>query len=194
MNQPAITFQAQIVQSGDPCSPSVINMVYGDATFGGPGAAFDNGASATVGYIGGSAANNVQWSFNTPASIADGLSLTIVKPGALHAEMSSPLGPGSILLTVCQGSPSGSYQLVATTNHGAFPFGWIYGIDISGSDLAAELATFPFQGPLNSNGSASLGPFVGVPPGLTLYWVTFDIAPGGMVPVASTSPMSYTVP
>ena len=59
-----------------------IQILYPDATFGGPNAANDNGASATVGYVDGTnamALNNAQWSFNT-ASIPDGTVISIFPP------------------------------------------------------------------------------------------------------------------
>src|SRR5262249_40846573 len=57
---PSITFEVQIVQKT--CGTSIIHMVYPDTVFGGAQAANDNGASATVGYVGGTPALNGLWS------------------------------------------------------------------------------------------------------------------------------------
>jgi hypothetical protein len=182
---PGITFQVQVIGGG--CGS--INMIYPDATSGGVQAANDNGASATVGYVGGAGANG-QYSFDTPGSIPDGTSLVV---SAFAQQWSSPFGPGSIQYNVCNGSPTGNYQLLVTLNAGAFPNGWLYGIDITLAEIQNELNAPIFYGPLDGSGSAQVGPFPGLPSGLGLYSVTFNI-PVGSVPTVHTSPAAYVIP
>jgi hypothetical protein len=191
---PAITFQIQVI--GGTCGPQLINMIYPDATFGGVQAANDNGASATVGYIGGTAATNFQYSLNTVGSIPDGTSLAVTAPsGSFAQQWSSPLGPGSIQYNVCNGSPGGNYQLLVTLNAGLYPAGWLYGIDITLTELQSEINAPIFYGGLDGSGSAQIGPFPAgsLPSGLTVYSVTFNI-PVGSVPTVHTPPTAYTVP
>lgn len=187
---PGITFQVQIQQGGG-CAPSQINMVYPDATFGGVQAINDLGASATVGYVGGTAALNAQHSSNQPV-ILDGTSLTILLVSFQQA-WSSPFGNGSIQFNVCGGSPLGAYQLLVTLNAGLFPNGWLYGIDITYPEIFSELGVPPFHGLLDTAGIGQIGPIGGVPSGLTVYSVTFNI-PNGSVPTIHTNPGTYTVP
>jgi hypothetical protein len=189
---PGITFQVQIYQGG-PCIPSIINMVYPDATFGGAQAINDTGASATVGYIGGTVnADNVQYSFNTLGSIPDGTSLVVSK-SAFGLAYSSPFGAGSIQINICGGSPNGQYQLLATLNAGVFPLGWLYGIDITIPELQSQIGNFPFLGPLDGSGAFQLGPFGGLPSGLTIYSLVFNIPPAS-VPTIHTPAQAYTIP
>jgi hypothetical protein len=189
---PAITFQVQI--GGGGCTPSFINMIYPDATFGGAQAANDNGASATVGYIGGTAATNAQYSFNTPLSIPDGTSLTITDPTAPPSFGDLwTTGPGSVQYNVCNGSPGGNYQLIATLNAGLFPNGWLYGLDITYAELLSELGIPPFFGPLDGTGAAQIGPVGGLPSGLTVYAFTFNIPPAS-VPNLRTASQQITIP
>jgi hypothetical protein len=189
---PAITFQIQVVPAN--CAPSAIHMVYPDATFGGAQAANDLGASATVGYIGATTTDNAQFSFDTPGSIPDGTSLTILATTIPFSDSwSSPMGVGSIQYNVCAGSPLGTYQLLATVNQGAFPNGWLYGIDITYPELLSELGAPPFLGLLDGSGAAQIGPLAGLPSGLTIYALTFNIPPGS-VPTVHTNAEAYTVP
>jgi hypothetical protein len=187
-NSGTIKFQVQIVQNT--CGEARIHLVYPDAAFG--IGTLDFGASATVGYVGGSAQDNAQWSFDTPSSIPNGLSLTITKP-VFGVNWTSPIGPGSLLITVCGGTPNGAYQLLATTNQGNFPYGWLLGIDISYPDLLNQLGTPPFFGSLNGSGAGVIGPILNVPSGITVYSVAFDIPPSGF-PTEISDPIVYTVP
>ncbi len=191
---PGITFQVQIFQGGG-CSPSLIQVLYPDATFGGAQAANDNGASATVGYIDGAATtNNAQYSFNTAASIPDGTVLTFTKAAPFTLVFSSPLGAGSLQMNICGGSPFGQYFMPLTFNAGAFPNGWLNGIDITFPELLSEIGTFPFQGPLDGSGSFALGPFTGLPSSLTFYALAYHIPAGSPVPANHSPATSYTIP
>jgi hypothetical protein len=109
---------------------------------------------------------------------------------------SSPFGPGSLQFDVVAGPPNGSYYLPITFNAGAFPNGWLYGVDIFLQEILDELATgYPFVGPLNANGDATFGPIGGVPSGLVFYSVGLGF-PGPVIdyPTANTAPKTYTVP
>jgi hypothetical protein len=80
-----------------------------------------------------------------------------------------------------------------TTNGGAFPYGWFYGIDISVADLSNELAAGPpFSGPLTACGT--YGPFGPLPTGLTVYAVALGTPTAGGFPTIVSSPKSFTVP
>src|SRR4029079_19509472 len=103
--------------------------------------------------------------------------------GSFAQQWSSPFGPGSIQYNVCNGTPTGNYQLCLTLNAGAFPNGWLFGIDIGLLELQGELGAPIFYGVLNGSGAAQVGPFGGLPSGLTLYSVTVNI-PVGSVPTA----------
>ena len=188
---PAITFQIQIVQKT--CGVSTIHMVYSDAAFGGDQFGNDLAASATVGYVGGSPALNYQWSYQTAGAIQNGTSLTISSSPQFDAGWSSPSGPGSLLIAVCVGSPNGAYQLFATVNQGLFPNGWFFGLDMTYPEVLSQFNVFPFKGPLNGVGAATIGPFMGLPPGLPIYSLVFNIPPGS-VPTIHTPPFAYTIP
>lgn len=65
-----ITFQVQIPFAG----PIRAQLVYPDITAG----RSDGGASATIGYQGGGHFNDLQWSFNAPDAVRDGMVLSLV--------------------------------------------------------------------------------------------------------------------
>lgn len=184
---PGITFQVQVSSA---CGAATIHLVYPDTTFGGVQAVNDSGASATVGYIGGTTTTNGLYSFNA-ANVPSGTSLTISAP-AFGQTWSSPTGAGSLLIVVCGGSPGGHFQLLATVNAGVFPNGWLYGLDITYPELLGELSAAPFFGALSPSGSGAIGPFFGLPP-LTIYSLAFNIPPGS-VPTEHTPAISYTIP
>ena len=188
--QPAIRFQIQIVQQT--CGLSTIHMVYPDAVFGGAQASSDLAATACVGYVGGNTGHNAQWSYYLAGAIQNGTSLTITYSG-LSVGWSSPSGPGSLLITPCGGSPNGAYQLFATVNQGLFPNGWFFGLDMTYPEVLSEFNVFPFKGPLNGAGAATIGPFTGLPSGLPIYSVVFNIPPGS-VPTTHSLPFVYFIP
>jgi hypothetical protein len=165
-----------------------IQLLYPDTTFGGSMAANDHGLSASVGYLGLGA---FPWSFNT-ASVPQGTVLSITPPMVLTP--SSPSGPGSLSLAIGSRLNSGSYFLAATTFAGAFPNGWLYGLDIPFPELFSELsAGAPFNAALNSSGALIIGPFTGLPSGLTIYTMAFGSLPGSG-PTQRTAPVSYVIP
>jgi hypothetical protein len=102
--------------------------------------------------------------------------------------------PGQIGFSVTQGPPNGTYFAALTLNQGNFPNGWFFGIDILGQDLGQQLlGSAPFWGPLSSCGNTFVGPFTGLPAGLTLYGVAFGFTTFGSMPVLISGPDSGTV-
>ena len=187
-----ITFEIQVFSAPASGAPS-IQILYPDTTFG--GSVLSNGSSATVGYVNGTNpfGINLPWGFNS-ASVFDGTVLSIFPPD-LALSPSSPAGPGSIRLDIAFGPPNGTYFLAATTAGGAFPNGWFFGLDISYAELASELALgFPFTGPLSSTGVSAIGPFSGLPFGLTVYAVALAFPPGSPVPTAISPAISHAIP
>ncbi len=78
-----VTFQVKIFNGPNPAGGIYAQFIYQDTTFGGSYAA-DNGASATIGFVGnGSTTGNIPWSFNqavvTPATV---LSFVVAGTGA----------------------------------------------------------------------------------------------------------------
>ena len=187
-----ITFELQVFGSPGFEKPW-IQMLYPDTTFGGSQAANNHGASATVGYLGGGGFQNIAaWSFNT-ASVPDGTVLSIFPHMSLA--MSSPLGPGSIRFNINLAPPNGPYFLALTGFAGAFPNGWLYGLDIPFGELMGQLqAGFPFNGTIDNFGTLTIGPFVGLPSGLTLYSIAFAGLTGGIGPVMRSQAIAHTIP
>jgi hypothetical protein len=108
---------------------------------------------------------------------------------------SSPLGNGSVQADMSGLPGFGTYFLAVTLNAGAFPGGWFYGIDISMPDLVNEInAGFPFMGPVGPCGASTVGPFGGLPSGLTLYAVSLGVPPGGPAPTVVTNSFAHTIP
>ncbi len=119
--------------------------------------------------------------------------IDVTLPGAKLA-WSSPLGPGSLQAQVT-GPLGGTYFMAVTLAAGAYPNGWLFGLDIAYANLAYQLgAGFPFTGALNACGSAAIGPFQGLPPGLTIYGVAFGFTQGASVPSSHSAPSSHMVP
>ena len=106
-------------------------------------------------------------------------------------------GPGSIGYSVRNGPLGGSEFTAITTNHGAYPNGWFSGIDPGIPDVLNEWSVgYPFSAPLSPLcGSVVVGPFFGLPAGLTVYAVSLGFAPGAMVyPIKFSNPASASVP
>ena len=110
----------------------------------------------------------------------------------------SPYGPGSIQADIVAGPPNGGYYMAVTLAAGAFPLGWLYGVDIPIAEAVTEIqAGFPFTGVLNASGDITIGPFSGLPSGgiLTIYAVAMGFAtPAIDTPIANTAPKSYVIP
>jgi hypothetical protein len=115
---------------------------------------------------------------------------------------SSPSGPGSIQVNLAGLNPGGTYFLAVTLNP---PPGWFFGINIGLQELANEInGGYPFTGPLSPDvgcmgggGAAQIGPFTGLPSGLTVYAVGMGLAGGttGPVTIGEITPaVAYTIP
>jgi hypothetical protein len=104
-------------------------------------------------------------------------------------------GSGTIGYTVT-GAPPGGLQFTAISLFpGNYPTGWFYGIDIGFSDLVNQINFgFPFLTGLTSCGSVTVGPFGGLPTGLTLYGVTLGVPFGSPAPSIVSAPTSATIP
>lgn len=85
-------------------------------------------------------------------------------------KITAPSGPGSISILDSNGAAGNTYVNAITLVPGAFPFGWLFGLDIAPFDLIAQAnSTPPFRGTLNSFGFSNYTIPSGVPPGITLY-------------------------
>jgi hypothetical protein len=121
--------------------------------------------------------------------------ITIGAGAGFGFAMSAPLGPGSIQADVTGGASGGAYIMALTLAPGTFPNGWLGGLDISIAELLGEIDLgFPFVGGLDLCGAALIGPFPGLPSGLTLYGTAIGLnAPfGNVTGVAPAS--SFTIP
>ena len=76
---------------------------------------------------------------------------------------------------------------------GAFPNGWLFGVDISIPELLTELnAGLPFIGTLDGSGSFLLPPVVlGLPFPITAYYVGIEL--NGATVVSTDVPKSVTI-
>jgi hypothetical protein len=187
-----VTFEVQVFQNPPSCGPG-IQYLYVDTVFGGTQASADHGASATIGYVGADALNftTLQLSFNS-ATVNDGSTVSISQ-AAHNLSATSPLGPGSLVLTYSSSAclaPLSSWALAATLHQGTFPSGWLYGVDIPLPELLFELSAGP---PFTGNGgSFVLGPFTGLPP-VTIYAVVLGFDGAGTLS-GHTHALGYTIP
>jgi len=102
-------------------------------------------------------------------------------------------GPGTVGYHV-SGPPLGTYFTAVSLTPGAFPFGWFYGIDLPLADIVAEYnAGPPFVGVLSLCGQDTVGPFGGLPSGLTVYAVSLGFAVGSQLPNFASNPATFTV-
>jgi hypothetical protein len=100
-------------------------------------------------------------------------------------------GPGTLGYTVEGGPQGGTVFTAITLNSSFYPYGWFNGIDIEFGEIVSELTLgFPFIATAGSVcGDVTMGPFTGLPPGLTVYGVTVGIPAGtGFPDPAFTSP------
>jgi hypothetical protein len=109
---------------------------------------------------------------------------------------SSPFGLGSLQVNMSGLTSNGTYFLAVTLVPGTFPGGWFFGLDIPLQGLLDQLAFgFPFLGPTNGCGGATIGPFAGIPSGLPIYAVALGAIGPGLGTVTAISPaISYVVP
>jgi hypothetical protein len=106
-------------------------------------------------------------------------------------------GPGSLGFSITNGPLGGTEFTAMTFTQGAYPNAWFFGIDPSVPEVLDEWATgYPFTAPLSALcGSVMVGPFLGLPAGLTVYAVSLGFAPAaGGHPSKFSNPASGTVP
>jgi hypothetical protein len=102
--------------------------------------------------------------------------------------ITAPFGPGSVRLQNSQGVSFAPYWTAVTLSPGAFPNGWLYGLDITVGDLLNEVSFGPpFSGTLDSSGGSTFTIPSGVPPGLVAYAVSINFGPT----VTASSPVSF---
>lgn len=119
----------------------------------------------------------------------------LVNPGGGMNLSITNSGPGTIGYQIVGGPPSGTAFTAITLNAGAFPNGWFFGIDIPLQELAIEINFgFPFSVALDTCGNATVGPFGGVPSGLTVYAVSLGTPNGGTTPTTISNAATGTVP
>jgi hypothetical protein len=183
-----ITFEIQIFDTDIfPDCNREVQYLYEDTSFNPPDVQINNGASATVGLV--SVFRNAGLTFNnatiTPAKV---FSLSSGTTGTLVPD--SPFGPGSLRLQFSAACAPDFRLLAVTFNHGLFPNGWLFGVDIPINELAHELSIGPpYTG---AGGAFTLGPFGGLPSGLTFYSVVLGIADG--VLLGGSNAITYTIP
>jgi hypothetical protein len=103
-------------------------------------------------------------------------------------------GPGTLGYHVT-GPSNGVFFAAITLNAGAFPFGWFYGIDMPLFDILYQFNFGPpFVGSFSACGTATVGPAVGLPPGLSVYAVALGFVAGAQTPGFFSNPTVGTVP
>jgi len=115
-------------------------------------------------------------------------------PTCFVLDISQPGGPGApLFLSDTGGIPGNTFVNVITLAAGAFPNGWLYGIDISMPELLNSLnAGLPFIGTLDGSGSFLLPPVVlGLPFPITAYYVGIQL--NGASVVNTDVPKSVTI-
>lgn len=155
-----VTIQLQVFSTG----PILAQFVYQDVDFGDP--AYNNGASATIGYQAGGVRNDAQWSFDA-ASIVSGTVLSVIDPNAANVSISDNI-PGKYVDISSAGAyfnlGDDSDAVYATSaGNGVLPPG---AIRISNNGAVAWGTGFSGfgNGPLPSGNLASGGQ------GLAVFW------------------------
>lgn len=125
-----VTIQLQVFSSG----PILAQFVYQDVDFGDP--AYNNGASATIGYQAGGVRNDAQWSFNA-ASIVSGTVLSVIDPNAANVSISDNI-PGKYVDISSAGNyfnlgDDGSTPFVTSIGNGVLPPGVTLNISNNGA-------------------------------------------------------------
>lgn len=104
----------------------------------------------------------------------------------------SPTGAGSLRIRNLLGTPGAFHLTVLTVVPGAYPNGWLFGLDPSIADVYVQLAAgAPFTGVLDANGS-TLFALNGALPPLTLYGVSLLFGGAGFL--TASAPTSHTLP
>jgi hypothetical protein len=120
--------------------------------------------------------------------------LSVSQP--FRVSYSSPLGPGSVAFSISGGVRNGVYLDAITFNHGAYPNGAFFGIDITPAELTHQIATgYPFVGTLDACGGSALpATFFPAFSGMTFYSVVIASDASLVQPLVATPPTTYTIP
>jgi hypothetical protein len=133
---------------------------------------------------------------STSATTTEGSYYLTITPKFSLGFASAPCGPGvvDIAAIIVAGPPLGGYFMCVTTNAGAYPAGWFFGIDPFLSDVLSQAQTPGFIGVLDALGGATVGPICGLPPAIfTFYGVALAFAtPVIDIPIANTDPTSIS--
>jgi hypothetical protein len=99
--------------------------------------------------------------------------------------------PGSVAMSIKGGTPNSLYFAPLTLTAGLFPNGSFFGIDVSFFELLAQAsAGLPYLGALDACGRITVGPYLGVPAGFTLYSVALDDL--GSPFLRASAPVTFT--
>jgi hypothetical protein len=119
--------------------------------------------------------------------VVTGLRIEPVEPFVI----SFAVAPGSVTMSIEHGTGNALYFAPLTFFAGNYPQGAFFGIDISFLDLLLQAnAGAPFVGALDACGATTQGPYLGVPPGLTLYSVALDNL--GAPVIRASAPTTFT--
>jgi hypothetical protein len=118
--------------------------------------------------------------------------------GKFKLAISAPGGPGSISINLSGGNPFHVYTTAVSLIQGAFPYGWLFGVDIGFDMLLSQMAAGPpFHGTLGGSGIKLFNLPSGVPSGLSIYAVSLQFAPPGPFGgsfVSATAPEFFLTP
>jgi hypothetical protein len=132
--------------------------------------------------------------YGSPVAAAGTFHLT-VGPGTGFALAFAGAGPGSIGYSVTGGPPLGGVAFTAISlTPGLYPNDWFFGIAITIPELASQFSFgYPFSVLLGPCGSATVGPFFGLPAGLTVYAVALGFPSGASFPTVVSNPATFTI-
>jgi hypothetical protein len=127
---------------------------------------------------------------NGPTSFGGTFYLTVTPHFALTID--APAGPGSFRIAN-GGLPWGVvYYTALTLTQGLFPNDWFFGVDVSLSEILAQLSAEPPFFGVTDGGGGSNFEILGLPPlNITLYGVTVAFA--GPVFIGASTPVSHTL-
>ena len=107
----------------------------------------------------------------------------------------STFGPGTIGFAINSAPALGTVITIVTTNQGAYPNGWFFGIDVQPFELQFSLGSgYPLTASLDQCGSFAFGPVGGAPSGIAVYAVSFGFPVGAPVPNLISAPAFITIP
>ena len=101
---------------------------------------------------------------------------------AWNVQITQPNGSASATVTNSGGRMGDSYANLMTLVPGAYPYGWLHGVDMSVLEIAWEVSFgAPFYGQLSPCGSASTTLAGPIPSGLTVYVTSLELDPSGSI-------------